>query len=451
MILLVKRSFLVFIILILFVILYFSFTRLALVTVVQDSNEPKLILKIDFLFPMRQIEMKKNIAVKTEIPDSPLEINATWRNRHILLLTIREKAYPVGQKICYSLKVPTVIPIIAKNISGSLHYKIAPQVLSPKPGERVPTKGPVLLKFNTMVSSRSLTSSLKCEISGKIKPMELQKEGRKFYNYSVWQFIPDQPLEPGASYNFIIAKGLKSASGKTTEKSQEITFTGAEAPNLIKTSPRNKEKNVKLYRTITAHFDHPLGKGTIKVTDPKDRITIPGSVRVDKNKIVYRPIHAFLPDSIYKVHITGSSLVGEPSEAYSYLFRTMPMGENMWVDVKLGKIHTVTVYKGRMPIRHMLASGGRRNNETPLGTFYTKDKGSSFWSPRFGEGATYWVRLVDQYLVHSVPKNSKWQTKSEEHRKLGLPASHGCIRLDEKDAKWFYENVPQGTMVIIHQ
>ncbi|NLC45978.1 MAG: L,D-transpeptidase family protein [Firmicutes bacterium] len=33
--------------------------------------------------------------------------------------------------------------------------------------------------------------------------------------------------------------------------------------------------------------------------------------------------------------------------------------------------------------------------------------------------------------------------------KLGLPASHGCIRLSDEDAHWFYHNVSSGAMVII--
>ncbi|KKM11979.1 hypothetical protein SY88_05955 [Clostridiales bacterium PH28_bin88] len=98
----------------------------------------------------------------------------------------------------------------------------------------------------------------------------------------------------------------------------------------------------------------------------------------------------------------------------------------------------------------MLASGGKPGQDTPYGMYRTKDRGSSFWSERFGEGATYWVRLHGQYLVHSVPKDANWQTKEEEHAKLGLPASHGCVRLSDADARWFYQNVPPGATVIIH-
>ena len=43
--------------------------------------------------------------------------------------------------------------------------------------------------------------------------------------------------------------------------------------------------------------------------------------------------------------------------------------------------------------------------------------------------------------VHSVPVG--------EYNKLGVPASHGCIRLCVRDAKWIYEHCPTGTTIII--
>ena len=37
----------------------------------------------------------------------------------------------------------------------------------------------------------------------------------------------------------------------------------------------------------------------------------------------------------------------------------------------------------------------------------------------------------------------------DEAMKLGQPASHGCVRLTVADAKWFYDQVPDGTPVTI--
>lgn len=221
--------------------------------------------------------------------------------------------------------------------------------------------------------------------------------------------------------------------------------------DVVSTSPQNGAAGIKLYRSIEVVVNQDVGIAQIKVTDPKEAVTIPGTIEIAGSRISFKPARAFLPGRSYKVELAAVAKEQVLLKHFEFSFTTMELGDKYWVDVTLGRIHIVRVYKGTQLIRHMLASGGKSTTPTPLGYFYTQDRGHSFWSPRFGEGASYWVRLVGQILVHSVPKNSQWMTKEEEHSLLGLPASHGCIRLDEKDAKWFFEKIPQGTLVIIHQ
>ena len=33
---------------------------------------------------------------------------------------------------------------------------------------------------------------------------------------------------------------------------------------------------------------------------------------------------------------------------------------------------------------------------------------------------------------------------------LGKQVSHGCVRLDINNAKWLYDNIPNGTKVVIY-
>lgn len=123
----------------------------------------------------------------------------------------------------------------------------------------------------------------------------------------------------------------------------------------------------------------------------------------------------------------------------------------IWVEVSLtNEEHKVIVREDKEVIREMICSGGTPDEPTLLGTFNLENRGSWFYSERFKEGATYWVRITEQYLFHGIPRNKEWEIIQEELDKLGGPASHGCIRLSEDDAKWFYDNVPDGTTVIIH-
>lgn len=55
------------------------------------------------------------------------------------------------------------------------------------------------------------------------------------------------------------------------------------------------------------------------------------------------------------------------------------------------------------------------------------------------------------YYFHSVPYKSKDPStmSNEAYDKLGRSASHGCIRLCARDAKWLYEHLPVGTQVSV--
>ena len=60
------------------------------------------------------------------------------------------------------------------------------------------------------------------------------------------------------------------------------------------------------------------------------------------------------------------------------------------------------------------------------------------------------LQFYGPYLFHSVPTGQNFGDYLEdEAMKLGQPASHGCVRLTVADAKWFYDQVPDGTPVTI--
>ncbi|MBC7959256.1 MAG: L,D-transpeptidase [Vallitaleaceae bacterium] len=123
----------------------------------------------------------------------------------------------------------------------------------------------------------------------------------------------------------------------------------------------------------------------------------------------------------------------------------------LWVEVDLGnQVQKVIVREGKDMIREMPCSGGTDEDPTVMGKFYLENRGEWFYSERFDEGALYWVRFYEEYLFHSVPVDKEFNIIEAEKAKIGSPASHGCIRLLEEDAKWFYENVPDDTLVVIH-
>ncbi|MFT8812250.1 L,D-transpeptidase [Oenococcus sp.] len=123
----------------------------------------------------------------------------------------------------------------------------------------------------------------------------------------------------------------------------------------------------------------------------------------------------------------------------------------IWVQVSL-KAQRVYIKSQTGRILYTMYCSSGLDNTTPTGTFYIQaERGPSFFNPSLNEGANYWVSFKDHgvYLFHSVPTSADKSYNVAEAEKLGHPASHGCIRLTVSDAKWFYENVPFNTKVVI--
>lgn len=80
---------------------------------------------------------------------------------------------------------------------------------------------------------------------------------------------------------------------------------------------------------------------------------------------------------------------------------------------------------------------------TPTGQYTVTGRGYSF-----GHGYTcyYYTQFYGDYLFHSVLYYQN--TFNLKDGTLGRRVSHGCIRLKLGNAKWIYDNIPNGTKVV---
>lgn len=105
-----------------------------------------------------------------------------------------------------------------------------------------------------------------------------------------------------------------------------------------------------------------------------------------------------------------------------------------------------------LPVRYMICSTGE-NNKTPDGLFRTKTKYR--WQQMLASTPTYAqyaTRITGSYLFHSVNFTARRpdSLKVSNFNNLGTADSGGCVRLQVADAKWIYDNVPEGTPVKIY-
>ena len=118
---------------------------------------------------------------------------------------------------------------------------------------------------------------------------------------------------------------------------------------------------------------------------------------------------------------------------------------------------TVTVYAKDgndgyiIPVKRFACSVGLPSTPTPTGTYRTLNKyrWHTLMGPSYGQ---YCTRIVGGILFHSVAgyNMTSYNLKASDYNKLGSPASHGCVRLCVRDAKWIYDNCSLGTTVNIY-
>ena len=103
-----------------------------------------------------------------------------------------------------------------------------------------------------------------------------------------------------------------------------------------------------------------------------------------------------------------------------------------------------------IPVKTFVCSVGLPSTPTPTGTFTTpaKYRWHTLMGPSYGQ---YCTRIVGGVLFHSVAGSNmtSHNLSAGNYNMLGQPASHGCVRLCVRDAKWIYDNCTLGTTVTI--
>lgn len=90
-------------------------------------------------------------------------------------------------------------------------------------------------------------------------------------------------------------------------------------------------------------------------------------------------------------------------------------------------------------------SPGAWSTPTVRGIFSVGSRGYYFDS---GASRCFWyTQFYGNYLFHST---LKYPDGSSMDDRLGMNLSHGCVRLDIRNAKWIYDNIPSGTTVVTY-
>jgi hypothetical protein len=118
-----------------------------------------------------------------------------------------------------------------------------------------------------------------------------------------------------------------------------------------------------------------------------------------------------------------------------------------YIDIDLSQQKLCTI-EGNNILGCYTVSTGKSSTPTPKGTRTIQDKNPMAWSAPYGLYMPYWNGMGGGYGIHELPEWPGGFKEGESH--LGIPVSHGCVRLGVGPAQTVYNWADIGTPVYIH-
>jgi hypothetical protein len=106
-------------------------------------------------------------------------------------------------------------------------------------------------------------------------------------------------------------------------------------------------------------------------------------------------------------------------------------------------------FLGPVRLNRHIVSTGKASTPTPVGEFSIEKKNENAWSALAGLWMPWWMSFNGAYAIHELPEWPGGVKEGADH--LGIPVSHGCIRLAIGPAKNLYDWTPIGAKLIIYK
>lgn len=123
--------------------------------------------------------------------------------------------------------------------------------------------------------------------------------------------------------------------------------------------------------------------------------------------------------------------------------------EGKYIDINIDA-QIMTLFENGVLLDSYLVSSGLRGMDTPKGSFQIHNKHPRPWSKQYSLFMPFWMAITPdgKYGIHELPEWPGGYKEGVNH--LGIPVSHGCVRLGVGSANRVYEWAEIGIPVIIY-
>ncbi|MFC1608900.1 L,D-transpeptidase [Patescibacteria group bacterium] len=254
-----------------------------------------------------------------------------------------------------------------------------------------------------------------------------------------------------------------------------VGFSTRNYPKIEGFYPESDSENVvvDIEDPIKINFDQPLSDFNIKLdVNPESRMEY--SVDKDKKGLSFVFKDGYQKGENYVIGVYAKhKKEGEYKKIYESSFETEipPIDEwsndfglrikqarkftkakinaGKYIDINLKK-QILSIFDNGSVVDSFLISSGKRGMDTPMGTFKVANKHPRPWSKKYSLFMPYWMAIVPsgKFGIHELPEWPGGYKEGQDH--LGIPVSHGCVRLGVGAAEKVYNWAEIGIPVVVY-
>ncbi len=347
----------------------------------------------------------------------------------------------------------------AKNFRSEVSVKKTTEIL---------LENPIVIDFSSPMIKKHYSGKVKIAPEEKIKEVWNEKNNQlSIYPDSLWQ--------AGISYQLFFPEGMNIFLAKN--QPFDIIFSTVAYPSVLKVSPQNGAEDVIIgiedpilvdFSKSTFGFDAKfvLNPEAVLVYETND----------DKSQFKILPKEKLKDGEKYSLEIYvkySKQKNSDYKKIHTLVFSTQPPAPTIWekdyalrleqakkftrakiregkyIDVNL-EVQIMSIFENGKLLDAFLISSGKKGMDTPKGEHQIYNKSPRTWSAQYGLYMPYWMAITadGKYGIHELPEWPGGYKEGANH--LGVPVSHGCMRLGVGAAEKVYNFADIGTKVIIY-
>lgn len=332
------------------------------------------------------------------------------------------------------------------------------------------SKGDALIvQFSSSVLQESVENNFELDDDLKIKK---EWRGRRTFRIEIGEYP-----NPSEKYHVTI-KNIRTKWYIPITKEVDFDFSGVSSPVIKNTEPEDGQEGVTYDSSIKIELDRSMGEEYFLEFRSEPKISFDYEISDDRSILKIIPLEFLQKNTRYNVDIavkhrafenfekkiySGSFVTQRPAEiVYNFDKDGNPVKtqereeeilpqitEGKYIDIDISS-QSLFIFENGFERGAFKVSTGLKGMDTPIGKFEVMGKATRPWSQKYSLYMPWFIQFTNQgHGIHELPEWPGGIKEGAHH--LGIPVSHGCVRLGVGPARIVYDFAEKGVPIVIHK